>query len=121
MITLRSLSFFGVLLVFLIAILGIGAFYYLRNRRRDLYPYGKWDELLERLVPIDHRSLARVAGDPDTELGLSTFEVEAMDPDEVWSLLGGMHGIDIARSWSTSSSTSSNGIQRLSLSPSSYV
>ena len=95
MITLRSLSFFGVLLVFLIAILGIGAFYYLRNRRRDLYPYGKWDELLERLVPIDHRSLARVAGDPDTQLGLSTFEVEAMDPDEVWSMLGGMHGIDI--------------------------
>ena len=62
--TIRNLEFFGFLLVFLISILGIGTYYYLQNRRRELYPYGKWDELLKRLAPMDHHNLERIALDP---------------------------------------------------------
>jgi hypothetical protein len=95
MIPLRSLYFFGVVLVFLVSILGIGTYYYLRNRRRNLYPYGQWDELIERLVPIDHQSLGRIAGDSDAEFDSNSPDVDAMDSEEVWRLLGGMRGIDV--------------------------
>lgn len=95
MIPLRSFYFFGVILVFLVSVLGIGTYYYLRNRRRNLYPYGQWDELLERLIPIDHQSLGRIAGDTDTEFGADSPDTYAMDPEKVWRLLGGMRGIDV--------------------------
>jgi hypothetical protein len=93
--TIRSLYFFGFLLVFLISIVGVVTHYSLKSRRRNLYPYGKWDELLERIIPIDHRSLGRVAGDPDAESDLEEESVEAMDPDEIWQILGGMRGINV--------------------------
>jgi hypothetical protein len=95
MITIRSLYFFGFLLAFLVSILGVGTFYYRKNRRRTLYPYGEWDALLNRLVPIDHHSLARVARDPDAHFDPPARDVEPMDPEEVWRLLGGMQGIDV--------------------------
>ena len=95
MITIRSLYFFCALFLFLISIVGIGAYYYLKNRRRELYPYGKWDELLERLVPIDHRSLERIAADSSTELDHTTSNVETSDPETIWRLLGGMQGIEV--------------------------
>jgi hypothetical protein len=79
MIPLRSLYFFGVVLVFLVSILGIGTYYYLRNRRRNLYPYGQWDELIERLVPIDHQSLGRIAGDSDAEFDSNSPDVDVME------------------------------------------
>jgi hypothetical protein len=95
MITIRSLYFFVVLFIFLASIVGVGIYFYLRNRRRDLYPYGNWDELLERLVPIDHRSLGRIAGDPAAELDFESPDIEAMEPEDIWNLLGGMHGIEV--------------------------
>lgn len=95
MISLRSLYFFGVLLLFLMAILGIGTYFYIKNRRRALYPYGQWDELLERLVPIDHQSLERIAGDPADDPDLQSSAIEAIDSEQIWHLLGGMRGIDV--------------------------
>ena len=66
--TLRNLDFVGFLLVFLASLLGIATYYYLRNRRRKLYPYGNWDEMLKRLAPLDHQNLERIAEDPAVEL-----------------------------------------------------
>ena len=95
MITIRSLYFFGFLVLFLVTVLGIATHFYLRNRRRELYPYGKWDELLDRLVPIDHESLERIAADSAAELELQSPDLEAMEPDDLWRLLGGMRGIEV--------------------------
>ena len=93
--TIRNLEFFGFLFVFLISILGIGAYYYLQNRRRELYPYGKWDELLKRLAPLDHHNLERIALDPAAATYHEIQSIETMSPQEIWQLLGGMRGIEV--------------------------
>jgi hypothetical protein len=93
--TLRNLDFFGFLFIFLASIVGVGTYYYLRNRRRKLYPYGKWDDLLKRLAPLDHQSLERIAEDPTALSALDIEHVETMDPQDLWRLLGGMHGIEV--------------------------
>lgn len=95
MMTLRTLYFFGVLLLFLASIVGTGIYFFVKNRRRTRYPYGQWEELLQRLVPIDHESLGRIAGDGVLEGDSLASSPEEMDPDEVWRLLGGMRGIDV--------------------------
>ena len=93
--TIRNLDFFGLLFVFLASILGIGAYYYLRNRRRELYPYGNWDELLKRLAPLDHQNIERIAEDPAAHSEHNVLRVETMDPQDIWRLLGGMRGIEV--------------------------
>jgi hypothetical protein len=95
MMTIRNLDFFGFLFIFLASILGIGAYYYLRNRQRELYPYGNWDELLKRLVPLDHENLERIAIDPVAASDHELQCVETIDPQEIWRLLGGMRGIEV--------------------------
>jgi hypothetical protein len=107
MITPRSLYFFVALFSFLISIVGIGTYYYVNNRRRRLYPYGNWDELIERIVPIDHQSLERiaatsaaaadfpVAGNFAPGPHLQPAYVEPADPEAIWQTLGGMPGIDV--------------------------
>ncbi|MDQ2844567.1 MAG: hypothetical protein M3Y72_26680 [Acidobacteriota bacterium] len=95
MITIRSLYFFSALLIFLTAILVVGAYYYLRNRRREVYPYGQWEELLKRLEPLDHRGIGLIAGEPAAELDQQTDNVATMDPEDIWRLLGGMRGIEV--------------------------
>jgi hypothetical protein len=93
--TIRNLDFFGLLFVFLASILGIGTYYYLRNRRRELYPYGKWEELLKRLAPLDHQNLERIAEDPAVQPDQDIHWVDTMSPEDIWQLLGGMRGIDV--------------------------
>jgi hypothetical protein len=93
--TIRNLDFFGFLFVFLASILGIGTYYYLRNRRRELYPYGNWDELLKRLAPLDHQNLERIAEDPADQADHDVQHVETMDPQDIWRLIGGMRGIEV--------------------------
>ena len=95
MINLRTLYFFGFMLLFLICLIGTALYFHFKNRRRTLYPYGEWDQLLARLVPIDHHSLQRIAGDAGADPELESSEIDALDPEEVWQLLGGMRGIDV--------------------------
>jgi hypothetical protein len=95
MVTIRNLDFFGFLSVFLASILGIGTHYYLRSRRRELYPYGKWDELLKRLAPLDHENIERIATDPAAQPDQDIQCVETMNPQDIWRLLGGMRGIEV--------------------------
>jgi hypothetical protein len=92
MITIRTLYFFGFLAIFLVAILATGAHYYLRNLKQQKYPYGKWDELLKRLGSLNHHNLALIADSLDNE---STMEDEDLDSEQLWHLLGGMHGLDV--------------------------
>jgi hypothetical protein len=93
--TSLNLDFFGFLFVFLVSILGIGTYYYLLNRRRELYPYGKWEELLERLAPLDHQNLERIAADPASQADHDIQCVETMNSQDIWRLLGGMRGIEV--------------------------
>ncbi len=93
--TIHNIGFFGFLSVFLASILGIGTHYYLRSRRRELYPYGKWEELLKRLAPLDHQNIERIAADPAAQLDQDIHSVEAMSPQDIWRLLGGMRGIEV--------------------------
>jgi hypothetical protein len=95
MMTSHNIGFFGSLSVFLASILGIGTHYYLRNRRRELYPYGKWEELLKRLAPLDHQNLERIAADPAAQPDQDIHSVETMSPQDIWRLLGGMRGIEV--------------------------
>ena len=93
MISIRTLYFFGFLAIFLIAILATGAHYYLRYRKQQKYPYGKWDELLKRLGSLDHNNLALIAGTFDN--GPDMEEDEDLDPERIWRLLGGMQGLEV--------------------------
>jgi hypothetical protein len=93
--TIRNLDFFGFLFVFLASIVGIGTYYYLRNRRRELYPYGNWDELLERLAPMDHQNIERIAEDPAAHPDHDMQFAGTMSPEDIWRLLGGMRGIEV--------------------------
>jgi hypothetical protein len=95
MITLRNLYFFGFVLLFLVSIVAIGTHFYLRNRRRNLYPYGNWEDLLKRLAPLDHQNLERIAADPAAEPAGEPEWAEAMTPEDIWRMVGGMRGIEV--------------------------
>jgi hypothetical protein len=93
MITIRSLYFFSFVGVFLISLLGTGAYFYLRYRQREKYPYGKWETLLKRLGSLDRDKLALIARDSTFEQDLQ--DEDALDPEQIWRLLGGMQGLEV--------------------------
>jgi hypothetical protein len=95
MITDRSLYFFSFIVVFLVSILGTGAYFYLRYRYREQYPYGKWEDLLGRLGPLDHDNLALIAGDQALASDPEAIGAEELDAQTIWRLLGGMHGLEM--------------------------
>jgi len=61
MIMIRSIDFLGFVAIFLILILGFATYFYARYNRREKYPYGKWEDLLKRLGPLDYDNLALIA------------------------------------------------------------
>jgi len=96
MITIRTIYFFLVLSIFLAALLGAGAYYYLRQRERRKYPYGKWESILKRLTSVDRDSVAIIALDFVDESGERREDDEAdLDPASIWSLIGGMKGLEV--------------------------
>ena len=95
MIADRSLYLFSFVVVFLVSILGTGAYFYLRYRYREQYPYGKWEDLLRRLGPLNHDNLALIAGDHVVASGPRTSVEEDLDLQKIWRLIGGMHGLDV--------------------------
>jgi hypothetical protein len=97
MITIRSVYFFIFLATFVAAILAIGSFYYLRHLRQSWYPYGRWEDLVSRLGALDRghiESIAQSSLSRDDEFG---SDVEDLDPDRAWELLGGMEGLEILK------------------------
>ncbi len=95
MIMIRSIYFLAFVAIFLMLVLGFATYFYARYRRRQRYPYGKWEDLLKRLGPLDYENLAVIAQDPALASRYRVGKEEDLDPEKVWNLLGGMHGLEV--------------------------
>jgi hypothetical protein len=91
MMMIRTMYFLGLVGIFLIFILGYAAYFYARYRRREMYPYGRWEDLLKRLGPLDYDKLALIA----RESGIACDREEDAEAEKIWKLLGGMHGLEV--------------------------
>jgi hypothetical protein len=95
MIMNRSIYFLSFVGIFLILLLGYAAYFYARYSRREKYPYGKWEDLLRRLGPLDYDNLALIARESASESDSQTYDEEDMDAEKIWKLLGGMRGLEV--------------------------
>lgn len=98
MITARIFYFFIILAVFLIALVAIGAHYYLRYRKSQRYPYGRFEDLLKRLGSVDRDHVALIALDFIDESGNRKSDDPGdsdLDPSQIWHLIGGMKGLEV--------------------------
>ena len=91
MMMIHTMYFLGLVGIFLIFILGYAAYFYARYRRREMYPYGRWEDLLKRLGPLDYDKLALIA----RESGIACDREEDAEAEKIWKLLGGMHGLEV--------------------------
>jgi hypothetical protein len=96
MISIPVLYFFIALGIFLAALLATAGFYYFRLRRRQKYPYGKWENLLKRLSSVDRGNVALIALDFIDESGNRRVgkQDSDIDPSQIWPLIGGMAGLE---------------------------
>jgi hypothetical protein len=97
MMTSRSLYFLIFLAVFVTAILATGAYFYLRSRQRQKYPYGNFERLLKRLSSVDRDNVAMIARDFIDESGHWRTDEDDLDldPSQIWLLIGGLKGIEV--------------------------
>lgn len=97
MITIRTVYFVVVLVVFLVALLGAAMYYLIRNRQRKMYPYGKWETLIRRLAAVDRDNIVLVARDLVDERGERRTDDDDLDldPSQIWPLVGGVKGLEI--------------------------
>jgi hypothetical protein len=88
----RELSFAVLAVIFFVALIGVAVRYSLRARRSG---DAKWEELLQRLVPVDRDRIAAIAMDAVEQSGEPRSDPEAynLDSSELWSLLGGLEGV----------------------------
>ncbi len=93
MITIRSFYFFSFVAIFLVSVVGTGIYFYLRYRYREQYPYGRWEDLLPRLGPVDHDHLALIARDQGPASDDEPFLT--VDPEELWQVLGGIRCLEV--------------------------
>jgi hypothetical protein len=91
---MRSLYFAVLATILLLALLGILLQHYLRARRRA---QASWDDLLKQLRWVDRDKLARIALDVIDESGgrSQTEGSFSLEPPEIWSLLGGLDGLEV--------------------------
>jgi hypothetical protein len=96
MITIRSLDFFVVLTVFVIALLLIAGYYFLRSRRAQKSPYGNFETLLRRLSSVDRNNVALIARDFVDESGHWRRDEDDLDldPSQIYPLIGGLKGLE---------------------------
>lgn len=90
----RSL-YFVVLAALLLAALGVILLrYYLRARRSA---ESTWEDILKRLTRIDRDNIAIIALDVIEESGEPRPQEEsfALDPSRIWTLLGGLEGLQV--------------------------
>jgi hypothetical protein len=95
MIIMRGTYFLIFVAIFLVSILGSAAYFYVRYRGRQQYPYGRWEDLLKRLGPLDYDNLALITQDPTFESDQYAQDELDVDPERIWRLLGGMRGIEV--------------------------
>jgi hypothetical protein len=91
---LSNLYFVVFAALFLVALIAIAFRYSLRARRSA---GATWEDILKRLTWIDRDNIAIVAldaiGEPDeTRMRHETFP---LDPSRIWTLLGGLEGLEV--------------------------
>jgi hypothetical protein len=96
-ISARDSTFLIALAFFLIFLVGIPLYYYVRVGRGRKRDYGSWDSLVQRLMVVDHKSVELIARDwiDGRENLKSDFEPAELDPEEIWPMIGGMEGMEI--------------------------
>jgi hypothetical protein len=89
---MRIISFLSAVLAFATLLIG-AVWYYYRSRQT---PERNWETLLSRLLPVDRRSVEKIALDAIDEAGGRRQDEHAMDlePEEVWRLIGGLKGVE---------------------------
>jgi hypothetical protein len=97
MITIRIVYFLTALTVFVIMLATVAGYYYLNNRKRRKYPYGKWETLLKRLGAVNKDNVALIARDLIDESGQRRTDEDDLDlePSQIWDLIGGMQGLHV--------------------------
>ncbi len=78
--------------VLIVAIVGTGGYYFWRLRKSAR---AGWEDLLQRLIAIDHSGVDTVALDAIEPSGKRRTDGLAteLDPDRIWELLGGLEGV----------------------------
>ncbi len=96
-ISARDSAFFIALAFFLVFLIGIPLYYYFRAGRCRRNNYGSWESLVQRLIVVDHKSVELIAKDwiEGRENIEPNFEPVALDPEEIWPMIGGMEGMEI--------------------------
>lgn len=91
---MRNLYFVVLAVLLLAALGGVLLGYYLRSRRSA---ERTWEGILKRLTWIDREAIATVALDVIEESGKTRPGDESftLDPSRIWSLLGGLEGLEI--------------------------
>jgi hypothetical protein len=96
MISGRSIYFVVVLVVILAALGTAVAYYYLRYRRRQKFPYGNWESLLSRLSTVDRDKIALISQNLLYES--ESRRMDEVDSDlhatQIRSLIGGLKGLE---------------------------
>jgi hypothetical protein len=90
---LRSIYFIVLAALFLGTLIGVALHYYLRARRSA---GATWEELLKQLVWIDRDRIAAIALDAVAESGEPRSDDEGfmLDSSTIWTLLGGLEGLE---------------------------
>lgn len=91
---MRNLYFVVLAVLLLGVLIAILLFYYLRARRSA---ESTWEDILKRLTWIDRDKIATVALDVIKESGAPRPQEEsfALDPFRIWTLLGGLEGLEV--------------------------
>jgi hypothetical protein len=90
----REIYFFISLSIFFAFLIGVAVYYWHRTRARK-YPYGQWEQLMKRLVPVDRDGIAMVALDMvDQPDGSRHLGYDDLEPEQISSLVGGMKGLE---------------------------
>jgi hypothetical protein len=89
----RTGIFISAVLIFVVSLIAIAAYYYRRARKSN---QNDWDNLLNRLTRVDRSSIAEVALDVIDESGRQRTDQGSavLEPQQIWKLLGGMEGIE---------------------------
>ena len=89
---MSRLSFLLAVLVLFLALTGVALFYLHRARRAS---QRAWSLLMKRLQPLDRETVATIALDLlDEAPSPAAPERHALDPELIFSMLDGMHGLD---------------------------
>jgi hypothetical protein len=92
--TAQVIAFAALALIFAAMLVIVAIRAYRRSHRTS---EASWDELLGRLVAVNHGSIAEVALDLVDESGVHRNDASSavLEPEEIWEKVGGMDGLEI--------------------------